>query len=159
MPFALPAAAPLVPPALAALGEAAAWVLGAIGVTYVGTKGVEKVQEMRSQAQQVDSKAKAEPATKVETTQGCPQKNNERCKALKKTIENKKKDIQKRLGEMHEDPLGLPWRAPGDETKPSLSRWGHQKIIDKQKASLAADKAMYQALGCGDPDAPDDAPC
>jgi RHS repeat-associated protein len=80
------------------------------------------------------------------------------CQKLKQTIENKKCDIQKRIGEFHEDKLTLPWRAPGDVQKPSLSRWGHLKIINMTKAGLAADEAMYSAR-CSDDEPPSSGQC
>jgi RHS repeat-associated protein len=71
------------------------------------------------------------------------------CQALRRKIENIERDIAKRIGERHEDKLELPWRAPGDETKPSLSRWGHEKIINILKANKAALEAEY-AVKCSD---------
>jgi RHS repeat-associated protein len=72
------------------------------------------------------------------------------CQLLKQKIDNLIKDLEKRRGEFHEDPKTLPWRAPGDEDKPSLSRWGHLQIIEKEKANLAGYLALYLAF-CTDP--------
>jgi len=78
---------------------------------------------------------------------------NPTCQALQKKIANLEKEIADRTRELYEDPLGLPGTAPGDDTKPSLSKRGHQKILNMMKANLAAKKALYQA-NCGDPDPP-----
>ncbi len=75
------------------------------------------------------------------------------CKALQQKIANIEKEIQKRTRELYEDPMGLPGSAPGDDKKPSLSRRGHQKILNMMKANLAAKKAIYQA-NCSDPEPP-----
>jgi RHS repeat-associated protein len=73
------------------------------------------------------------------------------CKALKRKIENLEKEVAKRHRELYEDPLGLPGKAPGDDKKPSLSRRGHQRLLNERKAALAAAKALYQAR-CTDPE-------
>jgi len=69
-------------------------------------------------------------------------KYSERCKAWLDTIANLSLKIAERIGEMHENPQNLPWRAPNDTQKPSLSRWGHRGLIEKDKAR----RAMYEAL-------------
>jgi hypothetical protein len=70
-------------------------------------------------------------------------------------IENVRRRIQKRLGDLDEDPLGLPESCPGDSEHPSLSRRGHRRLINQDKALLAALEAMY-AVRCKDtpPSAP-----
>jgi hypothetical protein len=78
---------------------------------------------------------------------------NPTCQALKKKIENIKKEISKRIGEMHEDPLGLPETAPGDDEKPSLSRRGHRKLINELKRRRDQLQGKYDAE-CNDPEPP-----
>ena len=82
---------------------------------------------------------------------------NQTCQALRRKIENLEKEIQDRTRELYEDPLGLPGSVPGDDAKPSLSKRGHQKILNMMKANLAAKKALYQAL-CNDPEPPKNCP-
>src|SRR5437867_1685015 len=48
-------------------------------------------------------------------------------------------------------------KVPGDDLKPSLSRRGHQKLLNMAKANLAVKKALYQAL-CSDPEPPSSCP-
>jgi hypothetical protein len=74
------------------------------------------------------------------------------CPAVKKKIENIKKEIAKRQGELHEDPQGLPWNLPGP-SKPRQTRSGHVKLINEHKANLAKQKAIYVACCGGDWDA------
>lgn len=59
------------------------------------------------------------------------------------------KEIARRTGEMHEDKLKLPWRAPNDLQKPSTSRFGHKSLIDKAKATRAKYEAYIKAY-CDD---------
>jgi Toxin PAAR-like domain len=70
------------------------------------------------------------------------------CASLKKKIENIKKEIAKRRGELHEDPQGLPWDKPG--AKPRETRKGHIKLLNEHKANLAKQKALYVACCGGD---------
>lgn len=44
---------------------------------------------------------------------------------------------------MHENWQKLPWEAPGDDLKPSLSRRGHERLINERKKSLAEAEAEY----------------
>jgi hypothetical protein len=55
------------------------------------------------------------------------------------------------LGELAENPQDLPETILGDELLPSLSRCGHRKLINKDKADLAARKAEYLAKCKCDP--------
>ena len=57
--------------------------------------------------------------------------------------------IDQRTGELDEDPLGLPESCPGDDQRPSLSREGHRRLINADKAQLAALKSLYLAF-CSD---------
>jgi RHS repeat-associated protein len=67
------------------------------------------------------------------------------CQSLLKRIAALQAEINKRTGEMHEDKLGLPWRAPGDKLKPSYSRWGHEMLINMLKAKKAELEGYYAA--------------
>jgi RHS repeat-associated protein len=72
--------------------------------------------------------------------------NSQKCQRLLQRIKNIQNKIDERLGELKEDPQGLPERCPGDTQKPSLSRYGHREIlIKKDKANLARLKAKYLA--------------
>jgi RHS repeat-associated protein len=72
--------------------------------------------------------------------------NSPRCIRLRRKIRNIQNKIDERIGELHEDPLGLPERCPGDTRKPSLSRYGHREILIKgDKANIARLKARYLA--------------
>jgi len=75
----------------------------------------------------------------------------EACQALARKIANLEEQVRKRTRELYEDPQGLPGSAPGDDKKPSLSRRGHDKLLNMAKANLAAKKALYQA-NCSDPE-------
>jgi RHS repeat-associated protein len=67
------------------------------------------------------------------------------CQSLLRRIAALQAEINKRIGEMHDDNLGLPWRAPGDRLKPSASRWGHEMIINMLKAKKAELEGYYAA--------------
>ena len=83
---------------------------------------------------------------------------SEFCISLLKNVRNTLNDIRSRLEELRLNlgpklPGGgrgapLPERAPGDVLKPSLSKWGHRKIINQLKAGLAAKEAEY-FIKCG----------
>ncbi len=75
------------------------------------------------------------------------------CQAFKRRIGNLENEVAKRHRELYEDPLGLPGTVPADDVKPSLSRSGHQKLLNMAKANLAAARALYQAT-CNDPEPP-----
>jgi RHS repeat-associated protein len=72
------------------------------------------------------------------------------CRRTLERIRNIQSKINERLRELREDPLGLPKSCPGDQEKPSLSREGHQRLINMDKANLAVQQALYLAF-CGDP--------
>jgi RHS repeat-associated protein len=78
---------------------------------------------------------------------------NPTCAKLKQKIENLEKEVAKRARELYLDPQGLPGKVAGDDKKPSLSRSGHQRLLNEAKRNLAAKKALYQAL-CSDPEPP-----
>jgi RHS repeat-associated protein len=75
---------------------------------------------------------------------GNQDKNDPRCVALLQKIENIKKEIAKRTGELDEDALKLPSTCPGDDKKPSLSRKGHVKLLNLMKKYLAQAEAEYK---------------
>lgn len=70
------------------------------------------------------------------------------CAKVKKKIENIKREIEKRQGELHENPQGLPWDKPG--AKPRETRKGHVRILNEHKANLDKQKAIYVACCGGD---------
>ena len=74
----------------------------------------------------------------------------EKCRSLLRRIRNVQERIQRRIGQLREDPLCLPETCPGDKLNPSLSRAGHRCLINKDKALLAALRAEYMAF-CGGP--------
>ncbi len=72
--------------------------------------------------------------------------NSQRCRMLREKIENIEESIRKRQRDLQDDPLGLPGSCPNDKAKPSLSRRGHQMLINMDKARLAAYTAEYAWL-------------
>jgi RHS repeat-associated protein len=72
--------------------------------------------------------------------------NSQRCRMLREKIENLEESIRKRQRDLQDDPLGLPGSCPNDKAKPSLSRRGHQMLINMDKARLAAYTAEYAWL-------------
>ncbi|KAA0256970.1 MAG: RHS repeat-associated core domain-containing protein, partial [Chloroflexi bacterium] len=79
----------------------------------------------------------------------------EKCASLTKKIHNLKQSIERTKKQLEENPKDLPWREPGDESKPSLSQWGHLIKLLVQKAILAALEAEWKSRGCGkDPSNP-----
>jgi RHS repeat-associated protein len=66
--------------------------------------------------------------------------NDPRCAVLRATIQNLFDRVNKRIGQLHEDPLGLPERAPGDSAKPSTSRWG-APISHQQRQGVAGEES------------------
>jgi hypothetical protein len=66
-------------------------------------------------------------------------------------INNIQHKIDERTGELDENPRGLPETAPGDSCSPRLSRSGHRRLINMDKAQLAALKALYLAICSCDP--------
>jgi RHS repeat-associated protein len=81
-------------------------------------------------------------------------KPKEFCKRLAEKIENVDQRIRKRIGELDEDPLNLPEGCAGDDLKPSLSRRGHRRLINEDKALLSNLKAQLLAW-CQDDDQDD----
>ena len=74
---------------------------------------------------------------------------------LIRSILNLRIKIQQRTGELREDKLDLPERAPGDELNPSLSRWGHRLLINNDINSLDKLKAeLDKEVTKGDPPPP-----
>jgi RHS repeat-associated protein len=67
------------------------------------------------------------------------------CRRLREKIDNVSNRIRKRIGELDENPLGLPESCAGDSVLPRLSRRGHRRLINEDKALLAALEAMYAA--------------
>jgi hypothetical protein len=78
---------------------------------------------------------------------------SQKCASVARTIENIKKEIQKRTGEMNEDPQTLPWSVPGDDVNPSLSKGGHLRLINEFKRDLAMWQGLYDA-NCKDDEPP-----
>lgn len=77
--------------------------------------------------------------------------NPEYCRRLLETIQNIIDKIKERERELRDNPLDLPGSCAGDDKKPSLSRRGHQTLIDKDKANLSRRQAEYQAYCSDDP--------
>jgi hypothetical protein len=71
------------------------------------------------------------------------------CASLKRKIENVKKEIAKRQGELHENPDDLPWTKPGP-AKPRETQEGHVMLLNMHKANLARLKGLYVACCGGD---------
>ncbi|AFZ24733.1 hypothetical protein Cylst_2524 [Cylindrospermum stagnale PCC 7417] len=74
--------------------------------------------------------------------------NGQECQELLQTIRNVISDIQKRIGELHENSGNLPETHPDDDKQPRLSKRGHRGIINRLKKTLAKHKAVY-ASKCG----------
>lgn len=75
---------------------------------------------------------------------------SQRCRYLREKIANLEESITKRQRDLQDDPKGLPGSCPAtDKIKPSLSRAGHQILINMDKARLAAYVAEY-AWRCKD---------
>ena len=73
---------------------------------------------------------------------------SEFCRSLRNRIQNVKNRIQRRLGQLDEDPLNLPEKCPGDDLMPSLSKAGHRRLINEDRALLASLQGTYMAR-CG----------
>jgi RHS repeat-associated protein len=73
------------------------------------------------------------------------------CRRQADRIRNIEQKIRERIGELDENPLDLPEACPGDDLKPSLSRRGHRKLINMDKANLAVQQALYLAFCSGGP--------
>jgi RHS repeat-associated protein len=68
---------------------------------------------------------------------------SEYCRRLAEKIENIRKSIQRRIGQLDENPDNLPESCPGDRLNPGLSKRGHRFLINMDKARLAAREAEY----------------
>ena len=65
------------------------------------------------------------------------------CARKLESIKNVQKRIRTRIGELQEDRETLPDNAPFDDIWGSLSRNGHRRLINMDKALLAAKWAEY----------------
>ena len=74
--------------------------------------------------------------------------NGAECQQLKKKIQNKKADINKRICEVKANPNNLPYYPPYSEAPPRMSVQGHEDIIQDLKDGLSDDEALY-ASKCG----------
>ncbi|MDN7445615.1 RHS repeat-associated core domain-containing protein, partial [Burkholderia cepacia] len=74
--------------------------------------------------------------------------NGAECQQLKRKIQNKKSDINKRICEVKTNPLDLPYYPPYRGALPRMSVQGHEDIIRDLKDGLADDEALY-AEKCG----------
>jgi hypothetical protein len=72
------------------------------------------------------------------------------CKALKKKIEDVRKDLDKRWDELDRNPLNLPERI-GPKERLSETRRGHRTLINKNDANLRRLEKKYDE-DCGDDD-------
>lgn len=80
---------------------------------------------------------------------GLARGNPEYCRRLLERINNLIKKIKERTEDLDLDKYNLPERCPGDKKKPKLSRRGHRKLINIDKADLARRQAEYLA-NCSD---------
>jgi len=76
------------------------------------------------------------------------------CRRQLERIRNIENKIKERISELKEDPMTLPDVCPGDDRLPSLSRRGHRRLINMDKANLAAQRALYQAYCSNNPPPP-----
>ncbi|HKO48583.1 MAG TPA: RHS repeat-associated core domain-containing protein [Polyangiaceae bacterium] len=93
--------------------------------------------------------AAGDPINFVDSTGLDP--SSQQCQSLKRKIDNIQHEIDKRIGELHEDKLKLPETAPGDDANPSLSVRGHRVMLSLHKANIAALKALYLSKCGGNP--------
>jgi RHS repeat-associated protein len=79
-------------------------------------------------------------------------KNKQKCESLARTINNTKKDIEKRIGDISTNPQSLPLLPPypGAANRASVS--GHQKIIDEMRGNLNRRIKEYKDKCCDDCD-------
>ncbi len=73
---------------------------------------------------------------------------SQECQDLLQKIRNIISDINKRIGELHENINNLPETHPDDNKQPRLSKRGHRRLIDQLKSTLAENKALYVSK-CG----------
>lgn len=64
---------------------------------------------------------------------------------LTSRIANVIENIRRRISDFKEDPLGLPEVDPFDKECPSLSKCGHRRLINIDKAILAGLQGMYRS--------------
>jgi hypothetical protein len=77
-----------------------------------------------------------------------PHIDDQRANNLARRIDMLRRKIAEREGELKENPGKLPERAPGDEESPRLSRWGHRKLINMDKAQKGRlEKELGEMLG------------
>ena len=74
--------------------------------------------------------------------------NSAECQQLKRKIENKKADLKKRICEVSENKLGLPYLPPYLGAPPRASVQGHEDLISQLQDSLVDDEILY-AEKCG----------
>ncbi|WP_417069874.1 RHS repeat-associated core domain-containing protein [Niveibacterium terrae] len=74
--------------------------------------------------------------------------NGAECQQLKKKIQNKKADINKRICEVKANPNNLPCYPPYSGAPPRMSIQGHEGIIQDLKDGISDDEALY-ASKCG----------
>ncbi len=89
--------------------------------------------------------------------------NSQECQDLRKKIQNKKADINKRIQECKANPNNLPYSPPYPGAPPRMSVQGHEGIIQDLKDFLKDDEALYREKcggdgGGGDSPAPAPAP-
>ena len=76
----------------------------------------------------------------------------QKCASVARKIANIEKRIGRRIGQLKDNfPEVLPESCPGDDLKPSLSRRGHRRLINEDKALLAFHKGQYIANCTGGP--------
>ncbi|GAC1669002.1 MAG: hypothetical protein NVS9B4_25040 [Candidatus Acidiferrum sp.] len=74
----------------------------------------------------------------------------ERCKQLKKKIQDIDDEIAKRGDELARDKDNLPDSCPGDINNPALSKQGHRRIIRNLKTDQLLALAEYIIRNCSD---------
>src|SRR6185312_5004645 len=87
----------------------------------------------------------SDPENQTDPT-GLALASKEFCERLAEKIKNVEKSIKKRISELDENPLELDETCPGDDKHPSLSRRGHRRLINEDKALLAKLSAEYMAF-------------
>jgi hypothetical protein len=116
-------------------------LLAALGLGgIVLTEAAKKADDVDDAAEEEDAGEAAQPCVK------CGDCKNVNCDRVKKKIENIKRDIEKRSGELYDNENNLPWGSPGDPDWSTVR--GHVKILNMLKATLAKWKGIYTAC-CG----------
>jgi hypothetical protein len=134
---------PAIPPALAALGKAAAFVGSALGFAYVANEGINA---MSSGEENADSKAqeKLDTAPIADTCVGdcnIPPK----CKDITEEMRRTAHVIQKRIDEMTADVFGM---AGGARIPGQGNLRGHIKAIKQAKNKLQDEIRRAKNKGC-----------